>query len=112
MSNRSEIFVDACFRCERPLTRIEIVKANGAAFCYQCAHYFSGFSNGDPWPDLSVRWLLPTIEDVEQLASEFMGTISSALNERPLQNSLRITQVFWFRFFATAMADGFFPNRD
>ena len=110
MNDISNLFVDSCFRCERPLTRIEIVKANAAAFCYQCAHYFSGFSTGDPWPSRSVRWLLPTIEDVEQLTSEFMDTISSAADERPLQKFFERNPSFLVQIFRYGHGRWVFPQ--
>jgi hypothetical protein len=42
-------------------------------------------STGDTWPEKSVRWLLESVDVIDQLADELGRVVSEAEDERPIQ---------------------------
>ena len=99
MGKKTKRFVDGCFRCGRPLTREEVVNVFSKTFCQQCAGYYSAFLTNNMWTANEVKWLLPSMEEVDRLENELKRTISEAKDEKPLQtyfevNPSMLVQVF------------------
>jgi len=99
MRRKAKLFVDSCFRCGQPLTSEDIADVHGKTFCHQCANYYSAFLANDPWTANEVKWLLPSMEEVDRLENELNHMISKAADEKPLQrffevNTSMLVQIF------------------